>query len=686
VREIDSTRLASLSVVPSGGGDNLVTSFNRGTFSYIILSGQGVKITDATPEDPTADVTITYGQGLAVDLNSTIVSVPNTIYITVSKGDKSSRYQVALLPAPNNLNDDKTLLWMDVFYEGEDEGQINFNSLLTSYSVNVPLEKAEGKILVDNVLLASSLSSVTIKYGATAALAQTVTEGQAVDVPTGLVSSSFYITVTAGNGNTQTYTVVVHPYIDPALVTTWSGTVTLSSLTGHTALAVVMRGADIYNSYSEATVYQSGTTWIWTINAPNTFTPDSFLVSIKSADSKAWLSKQYKPPLIPGAIIDLVVDGSVEIGKAVYSAMDLAGINAATNYSLADDIDLASQYPNGWTGPSGYAKKFYGNGYTINLTLSKGSGDIGLFNSLAGDAQIRDLVVDVSSPAAGISVNGATHFGGVVGLIQVNSTLPILLDNVKVKGELVYKDGTTGYLVVGGFIGEVYRNTTIHVTFQNCVSEINITENFTTLTSSPTISQLYTGGFIGRGESNIEFTNCYATGAISVTALNGTNTYVGGFIGYTYNGADPNVRIKNCYSTGTVSAALTAASPSALNIGGFSGGFLTTNASAYIQNCIAIGTGISATSNGTINIGRVVGIVSANKLTDNYALSSMSVTKNGTADTTVSSGTATDKNGEGKDDSTATGGLRNSATWTGVGFITDVWDFSGLATGWPVLK
>jgi uncharacterized protein (DUF927 family) len=51
----------------------------------------------------------------------------------------------------------------------------------------------------------------------------------------------------------------------------------------------------------------------------------------------------------------------------------------------------------------------------------------------------------------------------------------------------------------------------------------------------------------------------------------------------------------------------------------------------------------------------------------------------------VRSGTdASSTDGAGKTESTLSGGLRNAATWTDLGFSTDVWDFSGLAAGWPV--
>jgi hypothetical protein len=487
--------------------------------------------------------------------------------------------------------------------------------------------------------------------------------------------------VYSGNSQSKQYTVTLYPPGGTPL--DYSVEVVSSALTGNRVpqagtMSVTARDA----SLSAKDMGRPDANNVFSKSIAG-YVPADYIVSFTGSNGKTYKSKAYPAATDSKDTVINLIDA--DVGISVENASDLQGMSSTDNFSLAADIDLAETGTD-WVGPTSYSGNFYGNGHTVKLVLSSRSGDIGLFRSLAGNAQIRDLVVDVSSPAGGILINSYTHFGGVVGFINVNSALPILLDNVKVKGELVYKDGTTGYTVVGGFIGEVYRNTSIHVNFQNCVSEINITEDFTTLLNPPNITQLYTGGFIGRGESNIEFTNCYATGAISVVALNGANTYVGGFIGFTYAGSDPNVRMTNCYSAGTVSATFTAASPSALNVGGFSGGFLTTNANAYIQNCVAIGTDVSATSNGTINIGRIVGTVSANKLTGNYALSSMSVTKNDTADTTVSSGTETDKNGAGKTDNAAAGGLRNAATWTGLSFSPDVWDFSGLATGWPVLK
>jgi hypothetical protein len=352
----------------------------------------------------------------------------------------------------------------------------------------------------------------------------------------------------------------------------------------------------------------------------------------------------------------------------VENASDLHGMSSAENYSLAADIDL-TELPGDWVGPTDYSGKFYGNGYTVKLILSQKKGQVGLFSKLTGGAGVYDLTVDVESPPEGLKMIGGSHFGGVVGLVDnILSASQILLKNVKVKGELVYSSSSSGgTLVVGGFIGEVNPANLSPIVFQNCVSELNITENLTNANSN------IFGGFIGRGDSDITFTNCYAVGNISSSVSNSSMEYsVGGFMGSSLTFTSV-VKMDNCYSAGTVSGTMTSPTQP-LKIGGFVGYFGSTQAAAHIQNCVALNPGVAATSTGTVNIGRIMGDGEEDRLSGgNFALSSMAVTTNNVP-VDVAGGTETNKNGLGK----TAPELSDKDFWISKGFSETVWDFTGL--------
>jgi hypothetical protein len=599
------------------------------------------------------------------------------IYLTVTKpGLPSSTYTIIVKPAPTTSATDKSLMYFNVFYENDTEGQISFNKDTTDYTVNVPADRNQSRISVGHIYTSSSAANYAVAWGTADESAQTLDPKTApVAVPrTGEAAKKFFVTVTAGNGDLQRYIVTVNPYTPAAQTKTWSGTVVAPNSGGKTAVQVLARGADIKVTHSAEVDSLGG----WTLAAPQSFTPESFIVTFSASDG-AYRSKAYTPTVVAGTPIVLNVNYGTDVGKAVLSAKDLAGMSASTSYSLADDIDLnnTTVFPSGWDGPDSYAGQFYGNGYTVKLTLKKTWGDTGLFDTLNGGAGIHDLVVDVASPAGGLVMTGASHFGGVVGEVK-NSSGSIVLENVKVKGELVYTalpGADISYLVVGGFIGEVSETSAPPVEFRNCVSELNITENITVQVPSN-----FFGGFIGRGDRTLTFTNCYATGNIALSVAKSSNPQAGGFIGVSYG---PSVTIENCYSAGTISYTITdSAQTTAMNIGGFVGSFDISATTTYIKNSAALNTSVSAVSAKTINIGRVMGGGQEGRLSGNFALDGMAVKVNN-ATQTISGGLATNKNGLAK----TAAEFKTTTPWTALSFSTAIWDFGTIPTlGRPTLK
>jgi hypothetical protein len=102
----------------------------------------------------------------------------------VFKAGKTSRYSVIIAPPQNDSTTDKTLMYLDVFYEveGESEGLIVFNKATTDYSVMLPPDEDGAKLFVDYILPSSSKAATAVTYG-TDASAVTLSAKQKVDPP-----------------------------------------------------------------------------------------------------------------------------------------------------------------------------------------------------------------------------------------------------------------------------------------------------------------------------------------------------------------------------------------------------------------------------------------------------------------------------------------------------------------------
>jgi hypothetical protein len=420
-----------------------------------------------------------------------------------------------------------------------------------------------------------------------------------------------------------------------------------------------------------------------------TYDGKTFVVSMTDGDNTPY-STQALSPTISGALggnrsvtLDLTPGDGTGYGRTISTATELYNLtlteNADKDWSVIADIVL----PDGaWTGPTNFSGHFYGNGHTITLPLYSGgatvTGNWSLFSSISGGAEISGLMVNISTPEA-LKTSGNVHIGGIVGdVYDKTSTTPIVLKNLTVRGTIELGARPTGAgLVVGGLVGAMNINTTpasiavLQIT--NCVSEVVITANFGNGTET-TINMI--GGIVGRADKGLTISDSYFTGSITINKGSGTNQICVGGIAGTQGITGSVVKIENCYATGAL--AVNRSSTTAVSaVGGIIG--YTLLAATQIKSCVALNP--SVTGNGA-DVNRIVGFTSVPPvLVGNIALDTMAVYR--TSVLSPVTGTATDLNGL----ATTEIDLRKVATWAAdLGYDTDVWDFSGLAAGWPVLK
>jgi hypothetical protein len=326
-----------------------------------------------------------------------------------------------------------------------------------------------------------------------------------------------------------------------------------------------------------------------------------------------------------------------------------------------------------WVGPNGYQGKFYGNGYTIELKYTgtiTGAADVnlGLFNSLASTAELRDFTLLVVPSDPPITITTKVRFGGVVGnaLAGANATI----SNVTVTGTLaIGAITTTGqWLYIGGMIGELNPGAAGGViTIENCVSSLNISAGALGSLTQETAGGIRIGGFIGRQyRGTINLRDSYSSGAITVGYGGSSALSVGGLIGYLDAAASTN--IEHCYSVSPITSTHSAAGVH--QVGGLIGVMMGAN--NKLNTSAALNPPIVATG-GTQSLGRAVGSPGSGVISNVYALSA------------AGDGAANGAQGLAKTE----GVLRTATTWTsdlGFNSTRNVWDFSSLTSGWPVRK
>ena len=278
---------------------------------------------------------------------------------------------------------------------------------------------------------------------------------------------------------------------------------------------------------------------------------------------------------------------------------------------------------------------FNGNGHKITGLIINRNTQVwtGLFSLLDDDAIIENLGVE------DCYVLGSYYTGGLVG-----QTTNATIKNCYTSGGVQSLE-----MSVGGLVGGFYDNSTLENSYSSCTVHA---------------SGDYVGGLVGESAlisgTNCRIKNCYATG--NVSSFSG---HVGGLEGACFG----NLVIENCYATGNVHGTT--------RIGGLIG---YNSGGSTIRYCVAANGSVTATS-GSATINRIAGVNSGGTLTNNYALNTMIVQRNG-VNVTISPNlnTIDGQNATLTDIKTQTF-YTTPANWnSGAG----VWNFAGATPDWKM--
>jgi hypothetical protein len=555
------------------------------------------------------------------------------------------------------------------------------------------------------------ISLVPVYAGANAAVSYTPEGGETTAVADGDVKSAKIplpavdktMSVNIKVGAKEHLVEYAVEFRNPAASTVWNGTAVLS---GDSASGYEITGIEAVTA--DGAVHQAGFSnpaWSAAVSKAQG-APVSFAAALKKTGTSD--TNIYRVTAAAGNmtssgsnVITFMVkdnDAANPVYLTVINASQLANMQATQNYYLENNITLdQTSLGKNWDGPDSYKGHFNGNGKTITLELSKVSGDTGLFDSLAGKAVIENLNVAVSTKDGSLAMGGASHFGGVVGLINESSG-EFTLKNISVTGELNYTIAGSSWLLAGALIGEIKENKT--VTIENCRAIINISVTNAYITDED--NTLGIGGLIGKTGTNtnggaVSITNCRTEGSISGKAYCGRDLIAGGLIGVASNLTRGNdaatvgkLTIKNCYSTMDITLTKT---DNGLNsnyhtlAGGLVGHYSTSNTGSIISNSAALNKKLLAISAEGVrtNAGRIAGrVASSGKLADNYALKGMVTGTSNSGSQNDDEGSLDTAAGLGEDASF----FQDKSNWLSIiGFTEDNWDFSNVAKdGYPTLK
>lgn len=233
--------------------------------------------------------------------------------------------------------------------------------------------------------------------------------------------------------------------------------------------------------------------------------------------------------------------------QSVRTAEEFAAMESGGDYILEADITVSSPY-------SSFGGTFDGNGHTITLAIESDSSNTGLFGTLTGGAEVKNLIVDGSVKSS------ENNTGAIAGMANTHDGA-ITVQNCKNLASI------EGYKGVGGMIG-ICTGTNYGLTILACANEGDITG-----------ANVQVGGIAGNLEGPHEIKDCYNRGGVT-----GFNFYAG-ILGRGNKG----VSVENCYASGAIAPYGTTTQVGYALVGGGS----PSNAPCTIKNCYAL-EGIAA--------------------------------------------------------------------------------------------
>lgn len=203
-----------------------------------------------------------------------------------------------------------------------------------------------------------------------------------------------------------------------------------------------------------------------------------------------------------------------------------SGYNGTEYYQLVKDLTLSSS---DWTpiGTSTYPFKgtFDGNGKTVTLGIKADANQsqAGLFGTIATDAKVEKLAVNITSGGITSTASAAPSNAGAIAAIN-NGTINQCY--VTGDGFILSANGTNSY--AGGIAGSNGG------TISNCYNLIPVkVDNGTTA---------YAGGIAGHNTGTVK--KCFASGEVSTAAQTHTTEAAGGIVGF--NDGAGSGKITNC--------------------------------------------------------------------------------------------------------------------------------------------
>jgi hypothetical protein len=265
-----------------------------------------------------------------------------------------------------------------------------------------------------------------------------------------------------------------------------------------------------------------------------------------------------------------------------------------------------SDFVGGLVGYSIYNAATHRPSYTLCTNIGTMSASAGKAGGIVGQIS-KGWMVGCSNSGNITSSNGG-DVGGIVGF-----GLDLYINHCTNTATTISGVANTTGSNIGGWVGYHSYGDTIHIS--------NKTNN-TTLSGFENV-----GGFFGRTDAPISFTNCHNTANLSASGGVTTSDFVGGLVGYSiYNAATHRPSYTSCTNIGTMSASAGKAGgivgqiskgwmvgcSNSGNItssnGGDVGGIVGFGLDLYINHCTNTATTISGVANTTgSNIGGWVG-------------------------------------------------------------------------------